>query len=140
MQIDTSTEFGERTARRLAEESIGWLTTVDVTGTPQPSPIWFVWEGETAVIYSQPDTPKLHNIAANPQVSLHLDGDGKGGDIIILTGEACVDDSVGPSSEHQEYQAKYLTSITVGLKMTPETFAQAYSVPIRFTPSKLRGH
>ena len=47
MQIDTTTEFGERTVRRLEKELIGWLTTVDASGGPQPSPIWFVWDGET---------------------------------------------------------------------------------------------
>ena len=70
MQIDTTTEFGGRTVRRLNQELIGWLTTVDASGTPQPSPIWFVWDGETALIYSQPNTPKLRHIAANPKVSV----------------------------------------------------------------------
>jgi len=140
MQIDTSTEFGQRTLRRLTEELIGWLTTVDAKGTPQPSPIWFVWDGETAVIYSQPNTPKLRHIGANPHVSLHMDGNGTGGDIIILTGEAREDHTAPPSSQYPQYQAKYLTAITVELKMTPESFAQAYSVPIRVTPSKVRGH
>ena len=140
MQIDTTTEFGERTVRRLNLEAIGWLTTVDASGTPQPSPIWFVWDGETALIYSQPNTPKLKHIAANPKVSLHLDGDSHGGNIIILIGEARIDESASPSSANAAYQAKYLNSIENGLKMTADSFAQSYSVPIRFTPAKLRGH
>ncbi|MGE3913750.1 MAG: TIGR03667 family PPOX class F420-dependent oxidoreductase [Chloroflexota bacterium] len=139
MQIDTSTEFGQRSVRRLTDETIGWLTTVDANGTPQPSPIWFLWDGETAIIYSQPNTPKLRNIAANPRVSLHLDGNGTGGDIIILTGEARIDEAAPPSSDLPAYQAKYLKPITDGLKMTAESFAATYSVPIRFTPAKLRG-
>ena len=140
MQIDTTTEFGERTVRRLSQEAIGWLTTVDTSGTPQPSPIWFVWDGETALIYSQPNTPKLRHIAANPNVSLHLDGDGHGGDIIILTGEAHVDETAPTSDQYPEYQTKYLKIIENGLKMTAQSFAQAYSVPVRFTPAKVRGH
>ena len=140
MQIDTTTEFGERTVRRLNQEAIGWLTTVDASGTPQPSPIWFVWDGETALIYSQPNTPKLRHIAANPKVSLHLDGDGRGGDIIILTGEARIDESAPTSDQYPEYQSKYLGTIENGLKMTATSFAQAYSVPVRFTPAKVRGH
>ena len=140
MQIDTTTEFGERTVRRLDKELIGWLTTVDASGGPQPTPVWFVWDGETALIYSQPNTPKLRNIAANPRVSLNLDGNKTGGDIIVLTGEARVDEAAPPSSAIPAYQEKYHHAVVNELKMTPESFAQEYSVPVRFTPSKVRGH
>ena len=139
MQIDTGSEFGARVVRRLTDETIAWLTTVGADGTPQPSPIWFLWDGETVLIYSQPNTPKLRHIAANPRVSLSLDGNGRGGDIVVLTGEARVDDAAPSSAELPAYQAKYASGIRQ-LGMTAETFAQAYSVPIRFTPAKLRGH
>ena len=56
MKIDTTTEFGQRVMRRLQEEVVVWLTTVDASDTPQPRPVWFLWEGETFLIYSQPDT------------------------------------------------------------------------------------
>jgi len=39
--IDTSTEFGAKTARRVVEEKLAWLTTVDSKGMPQPNPVWF---------------------------------------------------------------------------------------------------
>src|SRR5215211_6088435 len=107
MQIDTSSEFGARVVRRLTEEPIGWLTTTSADGTPQPSPIWFLWDGETALIYSQPNTPKLRHIAANPRVSLNLDGDGQGGDIVILTGESQIDEAAPSSAALPAYQAKY---------------------------------
>jgi len=139
MQIDTKSEFGGRVARRLKDEPIGWLTTSAADGTPQPSPIWFLWDGETALIYSQPNTPKLRHIAANPRVSLHLDGDGRGGDIVILTGEARVIEATPPVNENPAYVAKYAAGIKQ-LGLTPESFGQAYSVPVRFTPAKLRGH
>jgi PPOX class probable F420-dependent enzyme len=139
MQIDTSSEFGARAARRLKEEAIGWLTTSGPNGEPQPSPIWFLWDGETALIYSQPNTPKLRHIAANPRVSLNLDGDGHGGNIIILTGEARIEESIPPVTEMPAYIAKYAEGIQ-RIGMTPESFARAYSVPIRFTPRRIRGH
>ncbi len=72
MVIDTNTEFGRRVAQRLSDDDLLWLTTVSRDGTPQPSLIWFHWDGETVLIYSQPDTPKLRNIAENPRVSLHF--------------------------------------------------------------------
>ena len=139
MQIDTSSEFGARVARRLNAESVGWLTTMAADGAPQPSPIWFLWDGETALIYSQPNTPKLRHIAANPKVSLNLNGNDSGGDIVILTGQARVDEATPPAHQVPAYLAKYAEGLK-GIGMTPESFAQAYSVPIRFTPAKLRGH
>jgi PPOX class probable F420-dependent enzyme len=139
MQIDTSTEFGARVTRRLEEETVAWLTTVSAAGTPQPSPVWFIREGDTILIYSQPNTPKLRHIAANPRVSFNLDGDKRGGDIVILTGEAAVDESTPPADEHEAYAARYAEGFRQ-INMTPEQFARAYSVPIRFRPGRLRGH
>jgi PPOX class probable F420-dependent enzyme len=139
MQIDTSTDFGARVARRLESDTVAWLTTVGPDGTPQPSPIWFYWDGETILIYSRPNTPKLRHIAARPQVSFNFDGDGHGGDIIVITGEASVDKSAPPAHQHREYAAKYTRGFRA-LNLTAEGFAQAYSVPIRLVPDKLRGH
>lgn len=139
LTIDTSTDFGARVACRLENESIGWLVTVDADQMPQPSPIWFLWDGETFLIYSQPDTPKLRNIAHNPRVALHLDGDGQGGDIVILTGEARLDLDAPPATANAAYLSKYATAIE-RIGMTPESFAETYSAALRMTPAKLRGH
>jgi PPOX class probable F420-dependent enzyme len=53
--LDETTEFGQRAARRLRDEIIGWLTTVAPDGQPQPIPVWFVWDGDRSIrMYSQP--------------------------------------------------------------------------------------
>ena len=36
---DPTTPFGQRVAKRLHEEPIIWLTTIDSKGTPQPAPV-----------------------------------------------------------------------------------------------------
>jgi PPOX class probable F420-dependent enzyme len=90
------------------------------------------------LIYSQPNTPKVRNVQRHPQTSLHLEGDGKGGDIIILVGEASIDDTP-PADQHPAYLEKYAADI-VGIGMTAESFAASYSTPIRFRPTRLRGH
>ena len=133
MRIDTGTEFGARAARRLREELIYWLVTTGGDGTPQPSPVWALWEGETFLIYSQPDTPKLRNIAARPGVALHLDGDGKGGDIVIVTGDARIAPDAPPADRVPAYIAKYREGLR-RIGMTGESFARAYSVAVRVTP------
>ncbi|HSE94485.1 MAG TPA: TIGR03667 family PPOX class F420-dependent oxidoreductase [Methylomirabilota bacterium] len=139
MNINTSTEFGARAARRLREDLIGWLVTVAADRTPQPIPVWFWWDGQTCLIYSQPATAKLRNLATNPRVALHLDGDGQGGNIVILTGEARVVTDVPPADRVPEYLEKYRKAIG-RIGMTPASFAAAYSVAIRLTPTRLSGH
>ncbi|MCG8351621.1 MAG: TIGR03667 family PPOX class F420-dependent oxidoreductase [Chloroflexales bacterium] len=137
--LDTTTEFGARVVRRLNDEQIIWLTTVDSQQMPQPVPVWFLWDGATFLIYSQPNTPKLRNIARNPQVALHLDGDGRGGNIVVLTGTAQIIDSAPLATDAPVYLEKYREGIK-RIQMTPESFAQSYSVTVRVTPTRVRGH
>jgi PPOX class probable F420-dependent enzyme len=137
--LDTSSEFGRRAERRLHEEKIAWLTTVDSAGTPQPVPVWFLWDGDDSVLlYSRPDTPKLRAIAANPRVSLNLDGNGQGGDIVVAIGEASVSEDPA-AHEVPEYVEKYAPLIERN-GWTPESFAADYSVPVRIRVHRVRGH
>ena len=137
---DPTTEFGARVTRRLHEEEIAWLTLVDARGTPQPAPIWFLWDGESALIYSDSRAKRLEHLRANPRVGLHLDGNGTGGDIVVLTGEVREATDVPAAPDNPAYLAKYGARIAGGGWGTPEVFAQTYSVPLRFRPTRIRGH
>jgi len=139
MQIDTTTDFGKRVERRLREETIVWLTTVRRDGTPQPSPVWFLWEGESVLMYSRPNQQKQRNIERNPKVSLNFDGDGHGGNIIVITGEAKVVADAPPATAVPEYVAKYAEPIK-RIGMDADSFAQAYSLAIRIILTDVRGH
>jgi PPOX class probable F420-dependent enzyme len=137
--LDLTTEFGRRVARRLAEERIIWLTTVSNDLSPQPRPVWFWWDGECVLIYSRPGTHKLHHIERIPKVALNLDGDGLGGDIVVLTGEAWVEEDAPPADQVPAYVEKYREGFA-RLRMSPREFADSYSVPVRVRPTGLRGH
>ena len=139
MEIDTSTDFGARVARHLEDDQVVWLTTVGSDGTPQPSPVWFLWDGDTALIRSQPSTPKLRNIEQHPRVSLHFNCTPNGGDVVILTGDAWVEASAAPTNLDPAYVKKYAGGIQ-SIDMTADAFAQEYSVTIRIRPTSLRGH
>jgi PPOX class probable F420-dependent enzyme len=137
--IDTSTAFGERAARRIRDELLGWLVTVSPAGAPQPVPVWFLWDGaDRVLLYSRPGKPKLRNIEANPRVSLHLDGNGQGGDIVVLSGTAAVSDDP-PADCVDEYVAKYRPLIERN-GWTPASFAADYSVTVRIALRRLGGH
>jgi len=137
--IDESTEFGARAARRLRGDLLAWLTTVDGRGTPQPIPVWFLWDGDREVlIYSRPGTAKLPNIERNPRVSLHLDGNGQGGDVVVCLGAARLSDDP-PADRVADYVAKYAPLIERN-RWSAESFAADYSVPLRITITRIRGH
>jgi PPOX class probable F420-dependent enzyme len=138
MDIDTSTPFGERVARRLRDETVVWLVTVSAAGQPEPSPVWFVWDGETFLIYSLRDTSRERNLADRPRVALHFDST-RGGDVVVFNGQASIDPSAPPVHEHPEYVAKYRDDFT-RIGYTPEQFAARYSLAIRVRPTRLRGH
>ena len=139
LNLDLESEFGKRVQRRLQDEVVIWLVTVHPDGTPQPVPAWFLWENDAVILYSKPQTPKLRNIAQNSKVSLHFDGDTRGGDIVVFAGEATVDETAPSAAAHAVYAAKYSEGFD-RLGMTAEQFAQAYSVPVRVTLARVRGH
>jgi PPOX class probable F420-dependent enzyme len=136
--IDQSTEFGKRATERLDSEAVGWLTTVGKSGTPAPNPVWFLWRDGALLVFSQPDKPKLRNIARNPRVSLNLNSDSTGGEIVILSGTATVDPSGPSDDEIADYTAKYGQPIK-HLGMTNEQFFAEYSVLVRIAPDRIRG-
>ncbi len=136
--IDLTTDFGKEAGRRLKDEQVIWMTTMASDGTPQPNPVWFYWDNGTILVYSQPNARRLRNIARHPRVSLNFNSDEYGGQVVIITGEAKLDKDTPPANQVAGYIEKYRSGIA-DLKMTPESFAQDYSQPIRITPYKLRG-
>ena len=137
--LDLATEFGERADRRLREDEIGWFVTVRPDGTPIPVPVWFTWDGETILLYSQPRTGKLRNIAANPRVSFHLDTDEHGDDMIVVTGTASVDGTAPRADEHPAYREKYRERVIAAFEGKFREVADDYSVAIRILPDRISG-
>src|SRR4029079_15077003 len=119
---------------KLRTEVAVWLTTVTAECHPQSTPVWFRWDGDTFLIYSQPERPKVRNIAGNPKVSLHLVGDTDGEDVITLEGEAVVDPSALPADQLPGYMVKY-TRLVEGFGWTPASMAADYSVAIPVPPT-----
>jgi PPOX class probable F420-dependent enzyme len=136
--IDESSEFGARVARHLREELIVWLTTVTPSGAPLPRPVGFVWDGgENVSVYSQPGA-RIRNIARNPKVTLNFGGDGEGGDIVILSGAAHVDESGASAVEDAAFAAKYATEFE-RFGMTAEAYAQRFTIPVRIRLTAVKG-
>lgn len=123
-------------AKRLRDESIIWLTTVRADGQPQSVPVWFVWDGESFRIFSEPGKQKLDNIRKNARVGLHLLSTEDGSDVVIFEGVA---EDIGgpPANQVPEYIEKYLEQIEE-YGWTPESFAKKYSEPLLIRPDRVR--
>ena len=137
--IDLTSKFGRVVERHLDNEYVIWLTTVDSNLTPQPRPVWFIWEDDSFLIFSQPKAYKVAHIKKNPKVALHFNTDETGDKhVIVFTGEASIDSNSPPAYEVPYYFEKYKAGIA-DLDMTPEGFSREYSTAIRIKPTDVRG-
>lgn len=62
-----------------------WIVTATPQGKPSATPVWGVWVDNTLYFDGSPQTRRGRNIAANPQVAVHLES---GDQAVMLEGEA----------------------------------------------------
>ncbi len=136
--IDPMAKAGVRAAERLEREIILWLTTVTAGGQPQASPVWFLWIDGEILLYSRADTPRLPNVRANPRVAATFDGDGEGGDIVSIEGEARVErERAALADVPPAYIEKYAAKLAAH-GWTMESMLVDYPIEIRIRPTRIR--
>lgn len=126
-----------RQRERLDSEDIVWLTTVNASQAPVPTPVWFLWSAEQFLIFSEPRTPKLTNIGRGG-VAVNFNCTSGGGDVAVFTGDADEDPAGPTGAEWDAYVDKYREAMS-GMDYTPEKFRAEYSTLIRVTPQRVRG-
>jgi PPOX class probable F420-dependent enzyme len=137
---DPKTAFGRRVRRRLRDERVVWLTTVSADGTPQPNPVWFLWQAKSpdhVLVYSRADSRKLTHVRQRSRVSLNFDSDGDDGDIVVLTGDAHIAADMPPAPENPAYLRKYADDADEIKGDVSTGDAQSVALWIRIT--KVRG-
>lgn len=70
-------------------------------------------------------------------MSVHLDADGGGVEVVTVEGTATVDPDAPPPTSWRPTRAKYRKGIRA-LGSTPEELARDYSVAIRILPVRVR--
>jgi PPOX class probable F420-dependent enzyme len=139
MTVIPAGPFGERVSQRLREERLIWLTTVGADGTPQPNPVWFLWEEPgTLLVYNRAAAHRLKHIESRPRVSLNFDADARGGDIVVITGEARVVDSRPLPHSHSSYLAKYEKAM-MRVSGDVASFGREYPIAMEITIGRVRG-
>lgn len=138
MTVIPESNFGTKVRTRLRDEMVIWLTTIGADGTPQPNPVWFLWEedSDSLLVYNANDAHRIDHVAARPRVSANFDGNGKGGDIVVLAGVMVPAPEAPPATEHEAYVGKYAAGIK---RIGSEAFAARYTVALRLRIGKVRG-
>ncbi|RAV17219.1 TIGR03667 family PPOX class F420-dependent oxidoreductase [Mycolicibacterium sp. GF69] len=128
-------ELTQEVSERLTNDKFGWLTTVAKSGQPVPRLIWFYFDGNDLIVYSEPDAAKVRHIRNHPRVSLNLDSDGNGSGVIAVGGTATVDAEGVDPQQDERYQAKY-GDYAASLGFTAE-FLAAYNLRLKISIDKV---
>lgn len=95
-----------RVEERMRSAYVYWVSTVDEHKRPHAIPVWGLWF-EGAFYFSNGETTRTgRGLAANPAVSVHLDG---GEDVVIVEGAVERIDDVGTVDRlNAAYAPKYV--------------------------------
>jgi PPOX class probable F420-dependent enzyme len=134
--FDTSKPAHVHALERLQRDIIVWLSTERPDGRPHLVPVWFLWDGQTILIFSKPDQ-KIRNLRQNPAVMLGLDDTDTGEDVVLVEGTAELLAAGQAAPTLPAYAAKYTPKLTE-MGWTPASMATEYTEPIRITPTRVR--
>jgi PPOX class probable F420-dependent enzyme len=122
---------------RLEDDLVVWMTTVDNDGRPRSSLVWFAVSGDTIVMFSRDDTPRLRNIRANPHVSVAFNSDEDGTGPIIIEGDAEIIGTRPRFDEDAAYFGKYERHLA-RWDFTLDSYAAGYPERVHIRPARLR--
>jgi PPOX class probable F420-dependent enzyme len=134
--LDLTKERDAHIEQRLRTDHITWLITVRPDGRPHAVAVWFLWDGDTILIFSRPNNQKLRNLQANPNVLLALDNTNGGFDPITIEGTATLLATGDVVTNHTAYLEKYVEGMKQ-IGFTPEQMAAQYSQAIRIRPTRV---
>ncbi len=136
--LDLMNEQDAHRDKRLRTAQIIWLSSTRPDGRPHVVPVWFDWDGQTMLIFSQPGNQKVKNLRHDPRVTLHLESADEGSDIVILEGTAELLPEPTAEMMSPAYIHKYATGL-LNIGHTAESMAATYSQAIRVTPTRFIG-
>ena len=99
-------------AQEMLARDLVRLAYVAKDGTPRVVPIAFTWNGTEVVMCTTPNAPKVASLRSNPAVALTIDTEVHPPKILLLRGEAVLDEVEGIPDEYLQMNGTY--------GMTPE--------------------
>ncbi len=133
--LDLSRERNAHIDHRLRAEPIIWLSTARPDGRPHLVPVWFLWDGQTILIFSEPGAQKVRNLRYSQQAVLALDTADEGEDVVIVEGDATLLAAGTVDSTLPAYVEKY-ARLMARIGTSPESMAARYTQAIQITPAR----
>ncbi len=99
-------------SQQMLDRDLARLAYVAKDGTPRVVPIGFTWNGSEVVMCTSTNAPKLASLRRNPAVALTIDTEVHPPRILLIRGEAVLDEVEGIPDEYLETSGTY--------EMTPE--------------------
>lgn len=99
-------------SQELLQRDITRLAYGAADGTPRVVPIGFTWNGTEVVMCTTTNAPKVASLRRNPMVALTIDTEVHPPKILLLRGEAVLDEVEGIPEEYLQMNGTY--------EMTPE--------------------
>jgi hypothetical protein len=96
----------------MLNRDLARLAYVAKDGTPRVVPIGFTWNGSEVVMCTSTNAPKLASLRRNPAVALTIDTEVHPPNILLIRGEAVLDEVEGIPDEYLQASGTYT--------MTPE--------------------
>jgi PPOX class probable F420-dependent enzyme len=133
--LDLNTPKDAHVAERLRTELIMWLSSTRPDGRPHLVPVWFLWDGQSIMIFSKPNNQKIRNLQQNQNVMVSLEAANEGEDIVLIEGQATLLAEPTAQVMTPEYLEKYGAQIAA-FQWTTEGMAAEYSQAIRIQPTR----
>jgi PPOX class probable F420-dependent enzyme len=134
--LDLTKEQDAHIDHHLRNHWIAWLISVRPDARPHAAAVWFLWDGESFLIFSRPKNQKVYNIQQNANVLLAIDDTHRGADPITIEGTATLLEHGTIDTTFAAYVEKYKDGMK-NIGLTPEQMAQAFSQAIRITPTRV---
>ena len=104
---DVDAVLAKPNSRELLDRDIARLAYVAPDGTPRVVPIAFTWNGAEIVLCTSTNAPKLASLRQNPTVALTIDTEVHPPKILLIRGDAVLDEVEGIPDEYLQMNGSY---------------------------------
>src|SRR3954454_17608517 len=104
---DVADILGKPISQELLNRDLARLAYVAKDGTPRVVPIAFTWNGTEIVMCTTTNAPKLASLRRNPAVAITIDTEVHPPTILLLRGEAELDEVEGIPDEYLQMNGTY---------------------------------
>src|SRR5918999_6243509 len=106
-KTDVAEILGKPISQDMLDRDPARLAYVAKDGTPRVVPIGFTWNGSEVVMCTPTNAPKLVSLRRNPAVALTIDTEVHPPNILLIRGEAVLDEVDGIPDEYLQMSGTY---------------------------------